>query len=85
MWKRFFEVMRQVILLTDKTERNANDIAKLQESMKDLTLALEQLRYELYSVRDKNEHERSMIQLRLENQLLKFERRLKPGEESDDS
>ncbi len=76
--------MRQVILLTDKTEHNANDIAKLQESMKDLTLAVEQLRYEIYTVRDKDEHERGMMLLRLENQLLKFERRLKPSDEPDD-
>ncbi len=75
--------MRQVILLTDKTERNANDIAKLQESVKDLTLALEQLRYEVRGMREREDSEREKLLLRLENQFLRFERGLKSGDDTD--
>ena len=41
--------------------------------------AVERLAYEIHRVSDKEGHEREQLALRLENELLKFERRLPPA------
>ena len=76
MWKQFFSVMKQLITLTEDTKRNTNDIHELQAQMRDLTIAFEQLRYEIRRVSEKDDHEREKIMLRLENELLRYERHL---------
>lgn len=49
--------------------------------MKEMTLAFERLAYEVRRVSDKDDHEREKVILRLENELLKFARRLPAGKD----
>lgn len=83
MWKRIFEMAKQMILLTEATQRNSERIDKLQEQVRDLTMAFERLRYEIQRVNDKDDNEREKMALRLENELLKFERRLIPKRDDE--
>lgn len=80
MWKQLASFVKQMLLLTEESKHHASDITKLQEQMRDLTLALEQLRYEIRRVSDRDESEREKMTLRLEAQLLRFERRLTSGD-----
>lgn len=83
MWKRIFEMAKQMILLTEATQRNSERVDKLQEQVRDLTMAFERLRYEIQRVNDKDDNEREKMALRLENKLLKFERRLIPKRDDE--
>jgi hypothetical protein len=55
----------------------------LQKQVRDLAAALEPLAYEIHRVGEKDEHERERLILRLENELLKFERRLPPAKSEE--
>lgn len=44
---------------------------------------LERLAYEIQKTREEDRHEREKLALRLENELLKFERRLPSGKEKE--
>ncbi len=48
--------------------------------MDDMMRIMERIAYEIKKVGDLDQHEREKLALRLENDLLKFERRLPSGE-----
>ena len=76
MWKQIFDVAKRLLLLVEHTDRNRDEIKELQKQFRDLAAAFERLAYEIRRVNDKDDHEREKIILKLENELLKFERRL---------
>lgn len=53
-----------------------DDIKDLQRETRDLARGFDRLAYEIRRVSDNEAQERKMIMLQLENDLLKFERRL---------
>ena len=76
MWKQLYEAIKQVLLLTHKTEQNREEIKELQQQVRELAVALERLTYEVHRVSEKidraseNEgNEREKLALRLENEL----------------
>lgn len=79
MWKKVYEVLSRLFALTQKVERHDKEIAALQHEMKDLMAVVQRLVYEIQRISERETHERDKMQLRLENQLLRFERRLPPG------
>jgi len=86
MWKQLFNAIKQLVILTHQTERNREEIKNLSEQVRDLAHALERLAYEVHRVNEKVDYagkneaqEREKLGLRLENELLKFERRLPSG------
>jgi predicted nucleic acid-binding Zn-ribbon protein len=76
MWKQIYEALKQLLLLTQQTEQNRVEIKELREELDDLTSAVERLAYEMRRDRENEAHEREKLVLRLENELLKFERRI---------
>ncbi len=72
MWKQLLEALTQLITLTQETRQNRTDINSVKA-------AVQRLAYEIGRRRENEAHEREVITLRLENTLLKFERRLPPG------
>ncbi len=58
-----------------------NDIKDLQREMRDLARGFDRLAYEIRRVSDNEAQERKMIALQLENDMLKFERRLPVSKE----
>ena len=87
MWKQLFESLKQLLLLTEQTQQNRSEIKELRQEIRDLAKAVERLAYELHRSRENEAHERHKMALQLENEMLRFERRLPPSkpDENDDS
>lgn len=78
MWKQFFELFRQVLTVTEDTQRNRAEIKELREQVQALSLTVQRLAAEVERVRSEDRHEREKLILQLDNTLLRFERRLPP-------
>jgi len=78
MWKHLFELLRNLLTLARVTEENRAEIKDLRLELRSLAAAVERLAFELGRATDNESHEREKLALQLENQLLRFERRL-PG------
>ena len=79
MWKAFFHLFGQLLTLARDTDRNKEEIEKLREEFDRLTLVVHGLAHELRRASEHEGHEREKLALRLENELLRFERRLPEG------
>ncbi len=93
MWKDLIEFTKAVFSLQRDTQQNKDDIKKcernieiLQQDVKDirkefskLTVIVERLAFEIQRVSDRETTEREKMVLQLENEMLKFERRLPSG------
>ena len=86
MWKRIYDLAKLVLSYGQQLQHHQSSIETLEDEMKQVTAAVNQLYFEMRSLRDEfrhvqdNErHEREKLLLQLENQMLKFERRLPPN------
>lgn len=90
MWKNIFEILRQILTLTEKTQKNTADIKDLREELKNfstetktefqnLRSAIERLAFEIQRLSERETHEREKLILQLENRLLRRERGLPPA------
>ncbi len=78
MWKQFWDLVSRVFLLTQETEKNKKDIAEMRQEIKNMSAAIERIIYEMHRNHENEAHEREKMALRLEIEILKFERRLPP-------
>lgn len=78
MWQQLYDSLKKLLLLKEQTDKNVADIKELQQEVKALTAVVQQLIYEIRSSRNDEAHERANMALRLENEMLKFERRMPP-------
>jgi predicted RNase H-like nuclease (RuvC/YqgF family) len=85
MWRPFYDYVRQVLALTQQVEKNTSDLAELNRKVNDLTDVVRELTFEVRRLRENESHERELLTLRLENALLRFERRLPPSTKEDDT
>jgi predicted nucleic acid-binding Zn-ribbon protein len=76
MWKQILTTAKTLFLLDEKTKRNHEEIQEIRKEVRDLTTAVERLAYEIHRVDENARHEREKLALRLDNELLRFERRL---------
>ena len=88
MWKEIYEWATQLLVLSKETERNRVDIKEVNREVERLTLVVQGLAFEIKRLGEKidraheNEtHEREKLALKLENEILKFERRLPSAKE----
>ena len=95
MWKDLIEFTKAVFFLQRDTQQNKDDIKKcerntekLQQDVKEirqefakLTVIVERLAFEIQRVSDRENSEREKMTLQLENEMLKFERRLPSGKD----
>ena len=79
MWKELFKLFGQLLTLARDTERNKTEIRELRKEMAELTDKVHWLAFELRRVAEADAHEREKLALRVENALLRFERRLPGG------
>lgn len=95
MWKDILQFGKDLILLTRETQQNKTDIKKcedktvalerevddLREDFNKLVHLVHQLSYDIEKVSNREDAERKNLALKLENEMLKFERRLPQGKE----
>lgn len=79
MWQKLYEALSRLVTLTVRVERHDEDIKELRGEVRELTGLVHRLAMEVSRLADKQADERERVQLWLENQLLKFERRLPPA------
>ena len=80
MWKQLSEWLTQMVMLAKETQGNSDDIKQIRREMDEMARAIERLAYEIKRTQDEDRHEREKLALRLENEMLKFERRLPSGD-----
>ncbi|MCI0523899.1 MAG: hypothetical protein L0Y75_01430 [Acidobacteria bacterium] len=79
MWRQFFELFRQVLTLTEDTQRNRAEIKELREQNQALTIFVHKLASRIEHIESEGKHEREKTLLQLQNALLQFEKRLPPA------
>src|SRR5438309_2058381 len=92
MWKEILEYLRQIITLTERTEKNRNEIAALQKELAEFAKATERqfagvglefqrLNERINSLEKEIRNERQVILLQLENRLLRAKLQLPPADD----
>ena len=79
MWKLLADFAKRIAFLTQDTQKNKTDIADLQEQVQELTEKIRLMAYENRRDRENAEHKYEKLILRLENTLLRAERRTLTG------
>jgi len=79
MWKELLRLVKQLITLAQDTERNKTEIETLREELRELSLTTEGLKHEIRRLAENEAHEREKWLLRVENELLRLERRVATG------
>ena len=77
---RIYEYARQLVTLKDLAEKNQREIEELRSEVRDITNAVRHLGYQIKLLEEREGHERKQLSLELENRLLRFEKRLPPGD-----
>ena len=78
MWKEIFELLKQIITLGKELEQNRADMKEMRRDLLNLTLVVQRLSDEIKMNSQKESDEREKIILRVQNELLKFEKILSP-------
>ena len=80
MLKQLYELVKELLGLSQDIRHHETQIKELQSEMKAVTAAVRDLTFEVRRLRDNEVHEREKIALGVENALLRFERKLIAGE-----
>jgi hypothetical protein len=83
MWQKIYEFGKQLLTLKSQVEKNTQDLKELRQDLKNLTAAVQKLVYVVNRNSENDSHEREKLILRLENALLKVERRFLLGGRND--
>ena len=81
MWDRIFDAIKSIVTLTTRVEGNEKEIDRLKEEVKRLSAIVQLLVGELKNVTNKQKHDREFIEVFIEKEILKFERRLPAAKE----
>ena len=80
MLEKIYDFLSRIFKMTTNVEQHDKQIEKLNEEVKELNAHYRDLIIAINRVADRQESEREKILALVENQLLKFERRLPSGE-----
>lgn len=69
MWKSFFDLFRQVLMVTEDTQRNRAEIKDLREQVQALSLTVQKLVSDSERRQDNEKHEREKLLLQLKLNL----------------
>jgi hypothetical protein len=84
MWKEIWEAIKHFITVAEDNKRNREEIKEVRRQMDEMMRIIERMAYEIRRGLDEEKHEREKLALRLENELLKFERRLPAGKGTEE-
>ena len=85
MFKQIYALARQLLMLMQDVQKLKAEQKEFRQELRVLIDIVRQLKYEQQRDRENTTHEREKLLLRLENTLLRFERRLPPGSSSSGS
>jgi predicted nucleic acid-binding Zn-ribbon protein len=74
MWKSLCELVRTVLSLGEYVQEDREEIKEIRKDLRDLTLVVERLVAQVEHVGEREQREREMLVLRLENSLLRSPR-----------
>ncbi len=95
MWAKILEYAQTLIFLQRETQQNKSDIKECEQEIKEnkrdierlradfnnLVLLVQKLSFDIEQVSNRETTEREKMALQLENEMLKFERRLPQGKD----
>ena len=76
MWKQLLSLAGRFWRIAEDVEHNKTDLAELRQELRDMGRVVDWLVLELRHAKETETHEREKLTLRLQNELLRFERRL---------
>lgn len=79
MWKKLYELLERLVTLTQRVTQHDKQIEELRQEVRELTGMVHRLAMEVSRLHDRQTAEREKMELWVENQMLKFERRLPPA------
>ncbi len=80
MWKSLYDFVRTVFQLSGHVQQDREEIKEIRKDLHDVTLIVERLAAQVAHVSEREERERAMLVLRLENGILKHRQELLVGE-----
>lgn len=83
MWEKIYNALSTLITIGVKVERHEKEIDTLKAENRELAAIIHEILAELRNVSQQRETDRRAIELFIENQLLKFEKRLPAAKESE--
>jgi predicted nucleic acid-binding Zn-ribbon protein len=81
MWKQLLNLAGRFWRIAEDVERVKTDVADLRQELREMGRVVDWLVSEVRHARETESHEREKLALRLENALLRFERRLPGGKQ----
>lgn len=80
MLKALYDLVRTVLRLGEYVQEDREEIKEIRRDLRDLTLVVERLAAQVAHVGEREQREREMLVLRLENSVLRSRRALLLGE-----
>jgi predicted nucleic acid-binding Zn-ribbon protein len=80
MLKALYDLVRTVLRLGEYVQEDREEIKEIRRDLRDLSLVVERLAAQVAHVGEREEREREMLVLRLENRVLRGGRALLVGE-----
>ncbi|HEX6370985.1 MAG TPA: hypothetical protein VF006_18845 [Longimicrobium sp.] len=80
MWRSLYDLVRTILQLSERVHEDREEIKEIRKDLRDLTLVVERLAGQVVHVSEREERERAMLLLQLENGLLRGRGALLVGE-----
>ncbi len=86
MWERIYNALSTLLTISVKVERHEKEVDRLNSDLREMAGTLREILVMVRNISTERESDRREIALYIENQMLKFERRLPSGkdEKSDE-
>jgi hypothetical protein len=69
MWKSLYDLVRTIFQLAERVQEDRDELREVRRDLRDLTLVVERLAAQITHVGEREEREREMLVLRLENSI----------------
>ncbi len=84
MWEKIYNALSTLITIGVEVEKHEKEIDLLRTEMRQVSAMLHEVLAELRNVKQQRESDRREVNLFVENEMLKFERRLPSGKEENE-
>ncbi len=84
MWEKIYNALATLVTIGVKVEKHEKEIDLLRTEMRQVSAMLHEVLAELRNVKQQRDSDRREVNLFVENEILKFERRLPSGKEENE-